>query len=435
MRLGRRTLFALGIAGALAACTEDATAPGKCPAFCPGGQLSVVDTILNIISRDSSYLGYVVPESASVMLAVNTAGLDSRPVFVLGPVPNRVAVLSTDTTTDTSVSVDSAILSLNITHRDTVATNLRVSLYRLPLSVGPTTTFADLTGPFTDSLIRTMNVDSVAALPGGVDSATGDSVIFTDLTDSSRVPIRVVMHLDAAQANYVEADSGRSAFGVRISADSLASVAIGTVTGGAGPIFTWWGSFDSSGTTVPRAFGTAINEFNSFVSNTGAPTLDSNLVVGGVPAARSILRFALPRAIRDSAQVVRATLTLIPVAPLTGATSDSMLVLIYRVGSDFGAKSVCASVSGSGVCPFPPDSAYVVEGSVPIGSTDTLATEVTEMVRAWQADTTAPQALMIRQLPEAGTLNFLRLYSTRATAFRPALHITYVPRFSFGNPR
>ena len=434
MRPGRRTLLALGIAGALAACTEDTTAPGKCPGFCPGGQLSVVDTVLNIISRDSSFLGYVVPESASVMLAVNTAGLDSRAIFALGPVADRVTVSSSDTTTVGSQSVDSAILSLNVTHRDTLAANLRISLYRLPLSIGPTTTFSDLAGPFTDSLLRTINVDSVAALPGGVDSATGDSVIFTDLADSSRVPVRVVIHLDSAQANYLEADSGRSAFGIRVSADSLASIAIGTVAGGAGPVFTWWGSFDSSGTTVTRPFGTAINEFNSFVSNAGAPTLDSNLVVGGVPAARSILRFALPRAIRDSAQVVRATLTLIPVAPLTGATSDSMLLLIYRIGSDYGAKSPCASVSGAGVCPFPPDSAYVVEGTVPIGSTDTVATEVTALVRAWQVDTLAPQAVMIRQLPEAGTLSFLRLYSTRSPAFRPALHITYVPRYSFGSP-
>jgi hypothetical protein len=41
---------------------------------------------------------------------------------------------------------------------------------------------------------------------------------------------------------------------------------------------------------------------------------------------------------------------------------------------------------------------------------------------------------MLRQMPEGGNLSYLRVFSSRTTAFRPALHITYVPRYSFGNP-
>src|SRR5947207_6255077 len=41
-------------------------------------------------------------------------------------------------------------------------------------------------------------------------------------------------------------------------------------------------------------------------------TLFRSLAVGGVPSARSILRIAFPRFIRDSSQIIRGTLTLVP---------------------------------------------------------------------------------------------------------------------------
>ena len=438
MRITNRTFFALVVAAGVAACTEDATAPGKCPQFCPGGQLRVVDTVLSIISRDSSYVGYVQPDSARLMLAVNAFGVDSRPIFVLGPVANRLAVSSKDTTTSTALSVDSAILTLNLVRRDTAATNLRISLYRLPITLDRTTTFADLAGPFTDSLVRSINVDSVLALPGGVDSVAGDSVVKTDSVTHS---LRVVIHLDSAEAAYAASDTGRSAFGIRISADSLASVAFTTLTGGAGPILNWWATFDSAGTNVTRGLGAAGNLFNSFVSNVGPPAVDSNLVVGGVPSARSLLRFALPRSIRDSTQVVRATLFLIPVAAPVGVPSDSVVLTLARVSADIGAKSPCvplpSSILGTTAC-FAPgvlgDSIAVVSSTVPMGRADTIATDITQIVRAWQSDSTAPQALMLSQAPEGGNLITLRLYSSRSPAFRPAVRVTFVPRYSFGNP-
>lgn len=430
MRIGGRTLFVLGVAALLVACTEDATAPGKCPAFCPGGQLGLVDTVMNIVSGDSSYLGYVTPESAQVMLAANLNGVDSRPVFVLGPVSDLIAVSSSDTTREHALSVDSAHLTIVIQRRDTGATNLTLSLYRLPLTIGPATTFADLVGPFTDSLVRTMNVDSL--LKAGVDSVSGDSVL---QTDSVTHTLKIVMRLDSAQAAYVAADSGRRAFGIRVSADSLASVAIATVSGGAGPVLNWWGTYDSAGRHVVRTFGTGTNLFDSFVSNVAAPVLDSNLVVGGVPSTRSILRFALPRFIRDSTQIVRATLSLLPVSPLAGAASDSVVLTIERVSADLGAKSPCASLAGATLCPVPPlDSSRVVGHTVPMGPVDTVAVEITEIVRAWQGDTTAPHVLMMRQSPEGGNILSVRFYSSRNPALKPTLHLTYVPRYRFGSP-
>ena len=421
------------------ACTEDATAPGKCPTFCPGGQLKVVDTILNVISRDSSYVGYVQPDSAQEMLAANALGLDSRPIFLLGPVGTRV-LLKPDSTGDTTtvpyLSVDSATLVLQIDRRDTLASNLTISLYRLPKNIGPSTTLADLAGPFTDSLVRSVNVDSVLHLAGGIDSTTGDSVA---VVDSATGALKVKISLDSVQANFLSSDSGSRAYGLRISADSLAIVSFASVRGSGGPTFRWWGTFDSLGTKVGRVLGISSSLFNSFVSNVGTPALDSNLVVGGVPSARSLLRFSIPRGIRDSAQVIRATLYLVPVTAPAGLPGDSIIFALTRVSTDLGAKSPCIPdpfdpVSTSCVPPGPGDSAFVVEASAHVGRADTIATDITLIVRGWAADTVAPQALMLRGTPEGGSLVPLRLFSSRTTAFRPSLHITYVPRFSFGSP-
>lgn len=421
------------------ACTEDATAPGKCPTFCPGGQLKVVDTILNAISRDSSYVGYVQPDSAQEMLAANALGLDSRPIFLLGPVGTRV-LLKPDSTGDTTtvpyLSVDSATLVLQIDRRDTLASNLTISLYRLPKNIGPSTTLADLAGPFTDSLVRSVNVDSVLHLAGGIDSTTGDSVA---VVDSATGALKVKISLDSVQANFLSSDSGSRAYGLRISADSLAIVSFASVRGSGGPTFRWWGTFDSLGTKVGRVLGISSSLFNSFVSNVGTPALDSNLVVGGVPSARSLLRFSIPRGIRDSAQVIRATLYLVPVTAPAGLPGDSIIFALTRVSTDLGAKSPCIPdpfdpVSTSCVPPGPGDSAFVVEASAHVGRADTIATDITLIVRGWAADTVAPQALMLRGTPEGGNLVPLRLFSSRTTAFRPSLHITYVPRFSFGSP-
>src|SRR2546422_3641901 len=66
------------------------------------------------------------------------------------------------------------------------------------------------------------------------------------------------------------------------------------------------------------------------------PPLDSTLAVGGAPSARSILRVVLPRAIRDSSQIIRATLILVPAVPVKGAPSDSLDRKSTRLNSSHG---------------------------------------------------------------------------------------------------
>jgi len=191
---------------------------------------------------------------------------------------------------------------------------------------------------------------------------------------------------------------------------------------------------DSAGVMqVPRGQRVA-PAFDTFVFDPPPAALDPDLVVGGAPAARSILRLDLPRAIRDSAQVVRATLLLVPAQAAQGVPADSFLLAAYRVQADFGAKSPLAAPIVAG------DSSNVAAAWVRVGQTDTVRLEVTQLLRYWASDTTSAPIFMLRQLTpiggltEGASLAEILFYSSRTPAFRPALHVTYVPRIRVGIP-
>ena len=410
---------------AATACTEDVTAPGHCPDFCPSGSITGVDTVLQtVVQRDSAFRGFVRPHEANTLLAATLAGaIDSRAIFRTIPIGDSLVVESSTATMGEIVGVDSLKLALTITRRDTSAHNLTLVYYRLPLSIDSTTTFVGLAASWTDSL-RSLNVDSVYALAGHVDPLRGDSV-FVDTTTHY---VTVIAKLDSAMAPFVPADSGKVAFAVRVVAESRASIALGSVESGIGPRITWYAEVDSVGKdTVPRSASTG-DRFDSFVfklSPAVDTTLDSTLAVGGMPVARSIMRFALPRLIRDSVQISRATLVLVTARPPEGVPADSFTLSAHGVLADFSAKS-----------PLSPDPSRVATTRVHIGIArgDTVRIEMADILRSWQIDTLAPTALALRQIPEGTEFPEIRFEPSTNLALAPALHVTYVRRFPFGKP-
>jgi hypothetical protein len=305
---------------------------------------------------------------------------------------------------------------LYITRRDTNATNLTLRFFRLPKTVDSTTTFSDVSGPFTDSLVRTLNIDSLLAKTNRKDSVTGDSAVVDTINNRLVLSVK----FDSAAARYIATDSGAIAFGIRVSADSLASIAL--AKGLLGPTLTWYVQVDSMGvTTAHRTLGTFFASFATFVSNPPAAPIDSTLAVGGVPSARSIMRLAFPRAIRDSSQIIRATMLLVPAVPARGTPIDSFAMEIHAVLVDLGAKS-----------PIAVDVGHTDSTMIHIGTTDTVRIEVTNILQAWAADSTQPTTFVLAARDEAQSFAEIRFYPTIAAAFRPSLQITYVRRYPFG---
>src|SRR5207247_608495 len=69
---------------AATACTEDVTAPGHCPDFCPSGSITGVDTVLQtVVQRDSAFRGFVRPHEARSLLAATLPGvIDGRAIVL-----------------------------------------------------------------------------------------------------------------------------------------------------------------------------------------------------------------------------------------------------------------------------------------------------------------------------------------------------------------
>ena len=419
-----RGLFVLAL---VTACTDDLVAPGQCPEFCPIGEIEIVDTVLaTAIFGDTAFRGYVSAHEALLMLAADLGGgVESRPIAVTTGVPVRFR-FGVDTTTGAVLGVDSLTIRLVIVRRDTSARDTRVAFYRLPRTMDSTTTFADVAPDFAAAAIRTVALDSLIALPGRRDTITGDSVV----VDTATGTVTLLASFDSTQVPYTVADSGRLGLGLRVSVDTLAgpgrgSLGIGAAAGLSG---TWHMRVDSLGIdTILR--GQAVRTtFDSYVVDPPPAALDSTLAAGGTPSARSLLHVDLPRAIRDSTQVLRATLVLVPTTAAVGTAADTFRIAAQMIVADLGAKSPLGGPAFAG------DVGFFGNATVTPGSTDTVRIDVTGPVRRWQADTAIPTALVLRLDPEGAVLGEIRFASSRFPALRPVLHLTYSPRFRFGVP-
>src|SRR5438132_2747425 len=342
----------------------------------------------------------------AAFLPDTTETLDGRPIFRFNGFGPRLPVSSVDT--GQIRSADSARLQLYIVRRDTATHNLRLQFYRLPTTIDTTTTFDAVEAPFANVPVKRVNVDTLLAQPGGKDPVTGDSVVVDTVNHRWLLSLK----FDTAAARYDGGtDSGAVAYGIRIAADTRASIAFGK--GAVGPVLQWYLRVDSLGIKpVARAPGALGAAFASFVFAPSPAPLDSTLAVGGVPSARSLLRVAFPKFIRDSSQIIRGTLFLVPAVAARGAPADSFVIEARTVFADFGGKS-------------PIDTRLGDTTVIHVGATDTVKIEVTNLLQLWAADSTHPTIFVLRPQAEAQFFGEIRFYPSVAAAFRPTLRITF----------
>jgi hypothetical protein len=387
----------------IAACQEKLTAPADCPALCPGGQPQVFDEVFPAVSgADSSFVGYVQPHQASALLLSNgLQGFEERALVRFLPRSATVTVRDTART----YTIDSVALNLAVVARDTNLTGLQLLLYRLTPSFDSSTTFTDVAPAFVpENLIATIDVPDTL-------NAGAVRTLFQG-ADLSRVEIPA-------------SDSGRLALGVRIVAPSATGVRLGAIAVGAGPVFTTYVTLDVPDTGTAKLRTLALGPtFNTSVSEVPQVIDSTLLTVGGAPSSRALLRFDLPSRIRDSATIIRATLELTAVAPITGLPTDRARLLSRAVLADAGAKSPVSS-----------DPGRVPEDTLEIGA-GAVSFEAVRLVELWLGATTRPSALFLSLTPEAASFSRPVFYSTRATdpALRPRLRISYLLSFPFETP-
>jgi hypothetical protein len=398
-------LLLLAALGLLWGCQEKLTSPVDCPALCPGGTPQVIDEVITpIMGADSSFRGYVQPVAAAALLLSNgLRGYEERAIMRFPRRDDSVSVRDTLR----AYSIDSVALGFSILARDTTLTGLQLLVYRMPPLIDSTTTYAQVDPAFIpENLVTTVPV------PDTVNS--GAVRVLLQGSDLDRIAIP-------------PADSGVLSLGVRLDAPVVTGVRLGASASGTGGVFLTYATLDvpDTGTARLRSFPltATINSSVAPVQQTDDTTL---LAVGGTPAARTLLRFQLPPRIRDSATIVRATLELTPVAPITGLPTDPARLRARAVLADLGAKS-------------PVESRVVAEDTLESGHSGIVGMEIVRLIeQVWLRQPTGPVALVVSLAPELESASFSEpvFYSTRAAdpGLWPRLRISYLLSFPFENP-
>jgi hypothetical protein len=372
------------LTAAMMACQEDLTTPGECPQLCPGGDSEVFEITLNPLpGSDSSYMPYFQPGQGNSLLASNgLPAAEARTVYRFVPRSDSVEVRDTNR----AYTVDSVLLSFNVSARDTLTDGLKLYLYRLPSTVDEGIAIPD-----------SLNVGRVQTV------FTGDELAKVAL--GSGEPLAVAVGVAAAQPT-----------GVRL----------GSAAGGTGPSFITYVTVDVPDTAtairqqqIQRAAG-----FNTFVVE-NPPVVDTTLLtVGGAPSSRALVRFDLPQEIEDSGTIVRATLELTAATPLIGLPTDPALLTATAVLADLGAKS-----------PITTDPTFIASDTLTPGVSGIVSLDVTRLVQLWVQSSDRPESIFLNLLPEAASFMRAEFGSTRRPEIgAPRLIVDYQMPFPFARP-
>ncbi len=392
--------FALigGIAVGVLACEASITAPGSCPEFCPNAVIELVDTVLTgVLEGDTSFTGYVEANRANAMqVAGGGAGVESRGVIFFTRFGDSAAVDST--ARGLVVRQDSFQLDIVLLSRSPDVTGLQITVHRINPSANPQGDFTELAPFFEDSTII-----GIIAIP---DTVTADTV-------SAIIPCDAFPDF--------EANENQVALGLSLRGTTPAFANFSTRETTLGALLTRYILVESGVDSVERS-EISLSEFDAFVDTDLPGPPAGALLVGGTPSARTFLRVNLPPVIVDSSEIVRATLLFVLVEPVLGAPTDTFLVVAEGLGADFGAKSPI----------LPTPDTLLVRTAVGVGSTDTVSIDISSLLVLWQNFPTRIRSLVVHLDLEAGSPAQLRLESTRMPGMEPALRVTYVPPFRFG---
>ena len=388
------------VALALIACQEKLTSPGGCPELCPSDNLVIEDIVLDA-QLDSTFTGFLGAGDGSRLLLANGLGGEDYISVV------RFARRSDSITVRDTIrpfAIDSVLLTVNVEGRDPAVTGLTLEVYKLPPSIAldASTTHAEVAAAL-------LPERRIRVVPIPDDFASG--------------PLRMMFAgSELEEIAFAPEDDNVLRLAFRLVAPTPTGLLLASsATGSTGPGFITFTRVALPDTTVRQPLPRIV-QFQTSLDATPSPAPSPDLLtVGGAPSSRAILRFALPARIRDSAEIIRATLQLVPVAPFSGMVGDSASIDTRGVFSDLGAKS--PRISSSDV--------LIVRQRVVAGSTDTLFLEVTPVVRLWASDPAPPAALFLALDPEAASFTLAQFGSSRTPDARPTLRITYALPYPF----
>lgn len=414
-------IAALAVA-VVAGCTDKLNGGATCATLCPEQVVPLRDTTLDVATGDTSVTGFPsIGTESYIVVGKFGDTLETRGIV-------RFDTLAQDFTHS---GLDSAITSLD---------SVRLVLELLPDSNPPSR------APFTLNVydVDTTAADTVAAglLPLFRPSRLLGSSTYSagDLAGDS---LKIPLDPDSILAKIKAGAHVRLGIAIQPTGADSPALRFSSTENGAAPHLEYRVSPDtavalvsnvpqSSGANVPFiAASLADYTIVAYNASVADPSL---LAVGGVPGARSIVRFSVPSYIVDSSTVVRATVLLTQAPNRASARAgDSILispvpVLVSSVISDL--HTLFSFVGAPG------DLGLSSSRVVPADS-GVRSFEIAPLVRTWKgvADTLNPRVVVLRADSELVKPGEALFFSSKApAAVRPKLRITFVPRSNYGLP-
>jgi hypothetical protein len=410
-----------GVAGTVAACSEDLNSTAGCPSLCPEQNIVSRDTVLEtFMAVDTTVLGYPVIGTETFLLVASRGDtLDTRAVMRFDTLTQRFTRGGADSAIYT---VDSSMVTLRLDTTGTKATApVSLQVYDVDTTAADTATSVALSLFRPDRLIG------------------GRTYAVTELKDTLRVPL----FNDKVLGKLTGTAPRRLRLGFRVQSAASAQIRIVSRDGGGAPTL----SYDASPDTTVKAI---INSPSSSTP-TDNPTLRSDLTdyqlvafspstvagdllgVGGLPSQRTYLRFDVPsRLVDSSATVVRATLLLTQVPTNSVDAADSLTIYPQVVRA---AVTLADVVKSAGILNQP---ALEIDSlRFRPNESGQRAIEIVGALREWKAigASSLQRAIVLRAATEGASAPVVLFYSSKAApAQRPRLRITYVNKVELGIP-
>ena len=412
----RLSLIMVAVVGA--ACTENLDGGAACPSLCPEPSEQFRDTTFDAVVQDTSLGGFPPLGIGSNLLLAN------RPDTLVTRVIMRYDVLTTSYfqngtgSLDSITTVDSVFLKVPLD-----STGRRGSEPVTVEAFDVDTTASDTVPAVLRSLFRPDRlIGSLSLTP----SATGDTI---------RIPInKTVMQAKIAA-------KGRLRVGLRLSGRGQLRVraftfgtSASTLQYDAATDTTYRPIVITAQTSLPGATEDVNLAYTTYtLTDLGSsPPGPGTLVVGGYPAYRTYLRFAVPLRITDSSTIVRAELLLTQQRSRFANVNDTVSVfpLVPSATAEVSDLRRALDLAADGLLLRVDTTRFVPRDS------GQRAINVLSLARSWRTQpASVPRALALRIGLEGAQPAELRFFSrTAAPALRPKLRITYLPKSEFVLP-
>ncbi len=406
-------------ASVVAACTENLEGGAACPTLCPTRSESFRDTTFEAVTLDTSLSGYPVLGLAPELLLAN------RPDTVVTRIVMRFDALTQEyavnggSTTEPISTTDSTYLRLQIDSTGFKGTDsVTIDVFQVDTTVNDSVT----------SVVKSLFKPSRRM--GRI------KVVPSTLRDSLRIP------LDKRVVDSLILGGYRMRLGLQITGGKGQLRFLAFSSGAPSPSVTYDANTDTTytpiivqaNTTIPQGTTEQILGYTVYnIIDVGSPPPPTNtLTVGGFPAYRTYLRFAVPSHISDSSTIVRAELLLTQRRSFFGSYADTVAILpIIPTGTalvtdlrrliDLSADGAFAAV----------DSTRLVPSDSGVRKINVLT-----LTRSWPAlPKGVARSLAFRISGEGSQPAELRFFSSEAPAgLRPRLRITYLPKSEFALP-